>query len=117
MHSKLATLVLCTSPLLASAGQWEICDYAIQIDSSAPSGVRATVKEAALKNPELCEKVGASLTFAPESEDYQSVLPRKRWPKVGATTALRYRQLTGFCKNDGDTKPCTIRHYSIFPHR
>ncbi|MDR7305688.1 hypothetical protein J2X15_000966 [Rhodoferax saidenbachensis] len=113
MRSKLATLVIFTSPLLALAGQWEICDYTVQIESSALSGVRATVKEATLKNPELCEKIGTSLSFSPESEDYQSVLPRKRWPKVGTITALRYRQLTGFCKRDGDTQPCTIRHYSV----
>ncbi len=117
MWSKLVTLVIFASPLIALAGPWEVCDYTVQIESSAPSGVRATVKEASLKNPELCEKVGASLSFTPESEDYQSVLPRKRWPKVGTTAALRYRQLTGFCKRDGDTQPCTIQHYSVLPHR
>lgn len=113
MLSKLAALVVFGSPLLALAGPWEICDYTVQIESSAPSGVRTTVKEASLNNPELCEKVGVSLSFAPESENYQSVLPRKRWPKVGTTATLRYRQLTGFCKRDGDTQPCTIRHYSV----
>ncbi len=113
MLSKLAALLLVALPSLALAGQWEICDYTVQIESTAPSGVRATVKEAAPKNPDLCLKVGASLSFVPESEDYQSVLPRKRWPKVGTTAALRYRQLTGFCKRDGDTQPCTIRHYSV----
>lgn len=113
MLSKLAALVIFGSPLLALAGPWEICDHTIQIESSSPSDVRATVKEAAPKNRELCLKVGASLSFVPESEDYQSVLPRKRWPKVGSTVTLRYRQLTGFCKRDGDTQPCTIRHYSV----
>ncbi|PQA76249.1 hypothetical protein C5F53_17675 [Rhodoferax sp. TS-BS-61-7] len=117
MRSKLAARVVFASPLLALAGQWEICDYTVQIESSALSGVRATVKEAALKNPELCEKAGASLSFAPESEDYQSVLARKRWPQVRTTAALRHRQLTGFCKRDGDTQPCTIQHYSVLPHR
>ena len=83
MPPKIAALVLLASPLLSLAGQWEICDYTVQIERSAPSGVRATVKEAAPKNLALCEKVGAVLSFAPESEDYQSVLPRKHWPKVG----------------------------------
>ena len=117
MRSKLAALAVLTSPLVALAGPWEICDYTVHIESATPSGVRATVKEAAAKNMDLCLKVGASLSFAPESEDYQSVLPRKRWPKVGTATALRYRQLTGFCKRDGDTQPCTIQHYSVLPHR
>jgi hypothetical protein len=115
MLSKLAALLFVAAPLLALAGQWEICDYTVQIESSAPSGVRATVKETASKNLALCEKVGAALSFAPESEDYQSVLPRKRWPKVGTAVNLRYRQLVGFCKNDGDTQPCTVKHYSILP--
>jgi hypothetical protein len=115
MPPKLIALVLFASPLLAFAGQWEICDYTVQIERSAPSGVRATVKETASKNLALCEKVGANLRFAPESEDYQSVLPRKRWPKVGTAATLRYRQLVGFCKNDGNTQPCTVKHYSILP--
>lgn len=69
MRSKLAALALLASPLVALAGPWEICDYTVHIESATPSGVRATVKEASLKNPELCEKVGASLSFTPESED------------------------------------------------
>jgi hypothetical protein len=117
MLSKLAALALAASPLLAFAGQWEICDYTVQIESSVPSGVRATVTEVAPNNPDLCEKVGATLKFEPESENYQSVLPRKRWPKVGTTATLRYRQLVGFCKRDGNTQPCTIKHYSILPRQ
>jgi hypothetical protein len=117
MPPKLAALALLAAPLFSLAGQWGICDYTVQIESSAPSGVRATVKEAAPENPALCEKVGAVLSFAPESEDYQSVLPRKRWPKVGTAANLRYRQLVGFCKNDGNTQPCTIKHYSILPQQ
>jgi hypothetical protein len=117
MLSGFAAFVLFVSPPIALAGQWEICDYTVQIESSAPSGVRATVKEAAPQNPALCETVGAALSFAPEAEDYQSVLPRKRWPKVGSAATLRYRQLVGFCKNDGNTQPCTIKHYSILNSR
>jgi hypothetical protein len=117
MLPKFAALVLLASPLLAFAGQWEICDYTVQIESSVPSGVRATVKEVVPKNPDICEKVGAALNFEPESADYQSVLPRKRWPKVGTVATLRYRQLVGFCKNDGNTQPCTIKHYSILPRQ
>jgi hypothetical protein len=117
MLQQLASLALVASPLLSFAGQWEICDYTVQIESSAPSGVRATVKEAAAKNLALCEKVGADLSFAPESEDYQSVLPRKHWPKVGTAANLRYRQLVGFCKHEGNTQPCTIKHYSILSSR
>ena len=117
MLLKLTALFLFAFPLLSLAGQWEICDYTVQIESSAPSGVRTTVKETAPKNPALCEKVGAALNFEPESADYQSVLPRKRWPKVGTAATLRYRQLVGFCKNDGNTQPCTIKHYSILPRQ
>jgi hypothetical protein len=117
MLQQLASLALVASPLLSFAGQWEICDYTVQIESSAPSGVRATVTAAAAKNLALCEKVGAELSFSPESEDYQSVLPKKRWPRVGTVANLRYRQLVGFCKNDGNTQPCMIKHYSILSSR
>jgi hypothetical protein len=115
MFPKFTALVLLASPLTSLAGPWEICDYTVRIESTAPSGVRATVKEAARNNPDFCEKIGAALSFEPESPDYQSVLPRKRWPMVGTAATLRYRQLTGFCKNDGNTQPCTIKHYSILP--
>jgi hypothetical protein len=117
MLSKLTALILLASPLLAFAGQWEICDYTVQIESSTPSGVRAKVTVAAPNNPDFCEKAGATLSFEPESENYQSMLPRKRWPKVGTAATLRYRQLVGFCKRDGDTQPCTIKHYSILSSR
>jgi hypothetical protein len=117
MLQKLAALALLASPLSALAGPWEICDYTVQIESTAPSGVRAVVTETAPKNLDWCVKVGGSLSFAPESEDYQSVLPRKRWPKVGTVATLRYRQLAGICKNDGNDRPCTIKHYSVLTRR
>ena len=117
MLTKFAAFLLSAAPVLAFAGQWEICDYTVQIERSAPSGVRATVSGVASNNPDFCEQVGAALNFEPESADYQSVLPRKHWPKVGTAATLRYRQLVGFCKNDGNTQPCTIKHYSILPRR
>jgi hypothetical protein len=117
MFSRFATLLLLASPSLALAGQWEICDYTVQIERTEPSGVQATVKEVAPENPAFCLKVGAGLRFEPETENYQSMLPRQRWPMVGTAATLRYRRLVGFCKNDGNTQPCTIKHYSILNSR
>ncbi len=51
------------------------------LGSGCPSLLRKTpmwAKLAAAKKLDLCWNVGASLSFAPESEDYQSVPPRKR---------------------------------------
>jgi hypothetical protein len=115
--SRFAAAMLLAAPSLALAGQWEICDYTVQIERTEPTGVRAKVSETAPQNPAICLPIGVDLRFEPESEDYQSTLPKKRWPKVGTTAALRYRQLTGHCKNDGNTQPCTIKHYSILNNR
>ncbi|MDZ7937695.1 MAG: hypothetical protein U5M53_05195 [Rhodoferax sp.] len=78
MLQKLTALGLIASPLLTFAGQWETCDYTVQIERTAPSGVHATVKEIAPQNPAFCLPIGADLRFEPETENYQSMLPRKR---------------------------------------
>lgn len=114
---KTIAILLTFLPSVALAGQWVICDYSIKVKEITRSDLRAKVITAVAKNSETCLKQGAELSFKPETEDYQGHLPRKAWPKAGQTAKLRYRELTGFCKNDGDTKPCTIVHYSIIKVR
>lgn len=110
---KTIVIFLTVLPSFAFAGQWVICDYSIKVKAITPPELRAEVLTAAAKNPENCLKPGAELSFMPESEDYQSHLPQKAWPKKGQRAKLRYRELSGICKNDGNPQPCTIVHYSI----
>jgi len=113
MSKSLATFLLCALPSLSLANAWLVCDYNIMIQAVDKAGLRAVVKEAAPRNPDSCLRPGAELSFRPETADYQNELPRKRWPQPQQMTKLRYRELSGICKNDGDSKPCTIVHYSI----
>lgn len=114
---KTIAILLTFLPSVALAGQWVICDYSIKVKEITRSDLRAEVVTAAAKNPETCLKQGAELSFKPETEDYQGHLPRKAWPKKGHVAKLRYRELSGICKNDGNPQPCTIVHYSIIKAR
>lgn len=113
MTKLFSTLLLCALPTFALADAWLICDYSIAIRALDSAGLRAVVLKAAGRNPVSCLHPGTELSFRPETADYQNELPRRRWPQPQQTARLRYRELSGFCKNDGNTKPCTIVHYSI----
>jgi hypothetical protein len=63
-----------------------------------------------------CPAKGATLVFAPETADYQSMIPHKNWPKPGATINMRYQYLDGMCKGDlgpASAHPCRIKHYPV----
>jgi hypothetical protein len=106
-------LLLVLVPVFAQAASWAVCDLTIQTKASEANGIRAVIVSASETNPLTCPQAGAELGFAPETPDYQQVLPRKQWPKPGQRSHLRYRELKGWCKNDGAQGACTIRHYSI----
>jgi hypothetical protein len=95
------------------AKQWLICDARIHVSAHGKNGLTAKIIHTPPANPSRCFNSGEALEFEPETADYQQMLPRKAWPKPGQQARLRYRELVGFCKGDGTTKPCTIRHYSI----
>ena len=105
--------LMCAFLPSAHAGSWTICNYTIETLATNASGIRAEIKKAASNNPDTCLAVGAVIGFKPETPDYQSELARRKWPKAGQLSQLRYRELDGICKNDGNEKPCTITHYSI----
>lgn len=96
----------------ASANNWLVCDYTARTLSSNAL-LHATLVTAARKNPSACPQSGSELDFIPQTPDYQRQLPKRKWPKVGQEFRLRYRELHGYCKNDGHEAPCTIKHYSV----
>lgn len=106
-------LLLALIPAVAQASSWTVCDLTIQTKAREANGIRAVIVSARKTNPQRCPKVGTELGFEPETPDYQQVLRRKEWPKPGQRSHLRYRELDGWCKNDGAQGACTIRHYSI----
>lgn len=107
------TLFLALAPVLAQAASWTVCDLTIQTMAREDRGIRAVVVAARKTNPLTCPQADVELSFAPETPDYQQVFRRKEWPKPGQRSDLRYRELQGLCKKDGNPGACIIRHYSI----
>lgn len=99
----------------AHAANWLVCDIRIEVRKVDATGITAGIIGLPHHNPPACKTLPAALHFMPETPDYQSILPKRRWPQPGGVRLLRYRELTGLCKNDGNTQPCTIRHYSLMP--
>ena len=94
------------------AAEWKICDLQVQLrdKQSNLAELQTRVIDSRTANGAECPQPGTALSFAPETEDYQSMLPRRQWPKPGQTVALRFRYLDGECKDRG---PCRIKHYSL----
>ena len=103
-----AVLAICHN---ASAGNWESCDLKVQVRDrqSNRAELQTRVIEAKPQAQAECPQPGSALSFRPETEDYQSELPRRQWPSPGKTVNVRYRYLDGECKERG---PCRIQHYS-----
>ncbi|MFK4825636.1 hypothetical protein ACI0FM_12705 [Paenochrobactrum sp. BZR 588] len=100
-----------TSPF-ASAANWEICDLTVQVQKPQTNEHMLFAKIISVKaqGQAECPKTGVAFNFQPESEDYQSMIPRKKWPKPNQIISVRYRYLDGICKNSG---PCRIKHSSL----
>lgn len=99
------------------AGNWVVCDARIQVTAHRGERLQAEVVQVLPGRGSECFQRGDVLDFAPETPDYQRMLPRRSWPRPGELATLRYRSLTGFCKGDGITRPCTIEHHSILRPR
>ncbi|MCP1641611.1 hypothetical protein J2T41_001207 [Pseudomonas citronellolis] len=110
--------VLCLLALpSAQAANWQVCRLEVEISGIRTQpypGLRARVLQTRAQpaNAE-CPPPGQLIEFEPESPDYQSMVPRKQWPKPGQRIRMRYQYLDGTCKNDGNPKPCRIRHYPL----
>lgn len=116
-----APLRIVTALLLAvawggacSQTRWVICDLSVHVDEVQRAAQRMAGRVAAVKAPAgaQCPRVDERISFLPETPDYQSVLPRRRWPKVGAVARVRYRYLIGSCKH---AEVCKIEHHSVLP--
>lgn len=113
--ARFALRVLLLSPALllanaAHASPWQICQMSVKVTQRLPQQIEATVLSLKAKPEVECPKVGERITFTPEAADYQTMLPKKRWPAVGKTVSMRYQYLDGECKDRG---PCRIEHYPM----
>lgn len=102
---------LCHAPM-AQAATWQVCRMDLTIQTAEKGQIQAKVARVTpSRDASECPAKGELIRFAPETADYQSLLPRKQWPKVGSQVRWRYIYLHGFCKNDGASAACVIRHY------
>ena len=110
VHALAAFSVLAASSA-ATAGEWQICDLRIKVLAKRVEArqLEAEVLSAKTNAEAECPQPGQVLAFSPETEDYQSILPSRKWPRAGQTVGLRYRYLDGICKDRG---ACRIEHYS-----
>lgn len=104
--------VLCAP---AQASTWQICRLELRITDIVrqPSArLQAQVVNVRPASGTVqCPQVGSTITFTPETADYQSALPRRQWPTRGQSVRIDYRYLDGICKGDGNDHPCRIEHY------
>lgn len=107
-------LLLTFTCLQAHANAWQVCKLTVNINhiNQAEQKIEATVINVAHKPQVECPAQGETITFTPESADYQSTLAKKHWPKVGRLVKMRYQYLDGECKDRG---PCRIKHYPMMP--
>ncbi|MDB6445542.1 hypothetical protein PII47_19285 [Pseudomonas sp. 21TX0197] len=112
--SVLALLVCCGH---AQAGTWQICKMDLEITDVLKRPFPQLQAKILKANPASasveCPEQGSTLTFTPETADYQATLPRRQWPRKGQSMQVDYRYLDGICKGDGNSHPCRIKHYPI----
>ncbi|MGE8148934.1 hypothetical protein ACQKP7_27685 [Pseudomonas frederiksbergensis] len=110
----LALSVLC-EPVQAST--WKICRMEVRVTEVLkrpyPQLQARILKATPASTSVECPEVGASITFTPETTDYQTTLPRRQWPIKGQSVRMDYRYLDGICKGDGNDYPCRIKHYPL----
>ncbi|QIB08360.1 hypothetical protein GZ982_27755 [Pseudomonas fluorescens] len=109
------TLPFLCEPVQAST--WQICHMELRIvevlKQPYPQLQAQIVKVTPKSSSVECPVQGSSLTFTPETPDYQATLPRRQWPTKGQSVQVDYRYLDGICKGDGHSHPCRIKHYPV----
>jgi len=122
MKSRVARYRLLVSALLlfcgtAHAATWQICRMDLQITDVLkhpfPQLQAKILKTSPASAGVECPEQGSTLTFTPETNDYQATLPRRQWPRKGQSLKVDYRYLDGICKGDGNSHPCRIKHYPV----
>lgn len=110
----LPLLVLCQP---VQAASWQICSMELRVTDVLkhpyPKLQAQILKVSPTSTTAECPEEGASLTFIPETTDYQSQIPRREWPKKGQSVRVNYRYLDGICKGDGHSHACRIEHYPL----
>lgn len=109
-----------TLPMLCTpvqAATWQICRMELRIldvlKQPYPQ-LQARIEKVSPASPTVeCPKAGTTITFTPETPDYQSTLPRRQWPKKGQSVQVNYQYLDGMCKGDGNSYACRIKHYPL----
>lgn len=112
MRRLLLLLILTSLQPLAQAHTWQVCKLTVKINHivKTEQKIEATVIQVTHKSQVECPAQGETITFSPESADYQTMLPKKNWPKSGQVVAMRYQYIDGECKDSG---PCRIAHYPL----
>ncbi|ALQ03437.1 hypothetical protein AK973_2988 [Pseudomonas brassicacearum] len=109
------TLAFLSGPVQAST--WQICHLELRIVEVLKQPypqLQAQIVKARPKSASVeCPAQGSSLTFTPETPDYQATLPRRQWPGKGQSVRVDYRYLDGVCKGDGNSYACRIKHYPV----
>jgi len=113
-------LITLSLPLLcepAQASTWQICHMElriIEVQKRPYPQLQAQVLKASPKSSTVeCPTVGTTLSFIPETADYQATLPRRQWPGKGKSVKVDYRYLDGICKGDVKDYACRIKHYPV----
>lgn len=85
----LALAVLC-EPVQAST--WQMCRMDVRVTEVLkhpyPQLQAQILKATPASTSVECPEVGTTITFTPETTDYQATLPRRQWPKKGSRCAL-----------------------------
>lgn len=99
------------------ASTWQICRMELRITEVVKQPYPQLKAQVLKVNPASatveCPAQGATLTFTPETTDYQRTLPRRQWPAKGQSVRIDYRYLDGVCKGDGHSHECRIKHYPM----
>jgi len=115
----LGFLLLMGAVSAVQAGPWQVCRMQVEIVAKLKKppypALQARVLQVEPKRAAMeCPAAGDVISFVPESVDYQSTLPFKRWPRPGQTIRMRYLYLDGICKRESvPDSPCRIKHYPI----
>ncbi|MCP2073016.1 UNVERIFIED_ORG: hypothetical protein J2Y77_002452 [Pseudomonas lini] len=117
MGYALAALALSILAEPAQAATWQICRLELRIvevlKQPYPQLQAQVLKVSPASTSVECPEAGTTLTFTPETTDYQATLPRRQWPKKGQSVRIDYRYLDGICKGDGNSYACRIKHYPL----
>lgn len=115
--SALFALTLSALCVPVQAATWQICRMELRVvdvvKQPYPQLQAQVLKATPTSATVECPETGTTVTFTPETTDYQNTLPHRQWPKKGQSVQVNYRYLDGICKGDGNSHACRIEHYPL----